>query len=76
MSQFKRISHNINTMGGKACITGTRITVGMILIQISEGMSINDLLAQYPKLSEADITEALRYAAWLAGIKEDTLVSA
>jgi len=33
MEQFERISHDINVMGGKACIRGTRVTVGMILAQ-------------------------------------------
>ena len=35
--QFTKITHNPDVMGGKACIRGTRITVGMILMQISEG---------------------------------------
>ena len=46
MEQFARISHDIDIMGGKACITGTRITVGMILMQISEGTSPDELLAE------------------------------
>ena len=35
--QFDRINHDIGIMGGKACIKGTRVTVGMILAQISAG---------------------------------------
>jgi len=54
-------------MGGKACIAGTRVTVGMILMQISEGKSQGELLREYPYLSREDIAEALRYAAWTAG---------
>ena len=41
MEQFTRINHDINIMGGKACIAGARITVGMILIQISEGVNMD-----------------------------------
>ena len=70
MEQFKRINHDINIMGGKACIAGTRITVGMILLQISEGSTINDLLIEYPLLTIDDISEALRYAAWAIGTRE------
>ena len=51
MEQFERISSNIDIMGGKACITGTRITVGVILMQISEGLTIEALLAEYPHLT-------------------------
>jgi len=60
-------------MGGKACIAGTRITVGMILMQISEGTTIDELLAEYPLLTKEDIAEALRYAAWALGTKEDMI---
>ena len=76
MEQFERISHDISIMGGKACIRGTRITVGMILMQISEGTTLNELLAEYPHLTEDDISEALRYAAWAVGTKEELIVPA
>ena len=76
MEQFKRISHDINIMGGKACIAGTRITVGMILMLISEGTSVEELLAEYPLLSSSDVSEALRYAAWAVGSKEELVVPA
>ena len=76
MEQFKRIQHDINIMGGKACIAGTRITVGMILMQISEGVTHDELLAEYPHLRKDDITEALQYAAWVVGAKEELIVSA
>ena len=76
MEQFTRISHNSGIMGGKACIAGTRITVGMILTHISEGMSIDELVAEYPHLTKDNITEALQYSAWLAGTREDMIVTA
>ena len=76
LNQFTRISHDVNIMGGKACIAGTRVTVGGILMQISEGTTVDELLAEYPHLTEDDISEALRYAAWIAGTKEDLIVSA
>ena len=76
MEQFNRISHDVNIMGGKACIAGTRITVGVILMQISEGTSIDELLAEYPDLTEEDVSESLRYAAWAVGVREDVLVPA
>ena len=76
MEQFSRISHDVKIMGGKACIAGTRITVGVILMQISEGVSIEELLIEYPDLTEDDVMEALRYAAWAVGTREDVLVPA
>ena len=74
MDQFTRISHDIGIMGGKACITGTRITVGVILMLFSEGATVDELLKEYPALTEDDITEALRYAAWAVGTKEELKV--
>ena len=63
-------------MGGKACIAGTRITVGMILMQISEGATQEELIEEYPLLTKEDIAEAIRYAAWAVGAREELIVSA
>jgi uncharacterized protein (DUF433 family) len=76
MEQFTRINHDIEIMGGKACIKGTRVTVGMILMQISEGVSVDDLLREYPYIKNEDITEALRYAAWTVDATESGIISA
>ncbi|MDR2571353.1 MAG: DUF433 domain-containing protein [Oscillospiraceae bacterium] len=76
MDLFERISCDASVMGGKACINGTRITVGMILMLISEGTSIDSILDEYPLLSVDDIAEALRYAAWAVGSREEMFVTA
>jgi uncharacterized protein (DUF433 family) len=51
-------------MGGKPCIRGMRVTVGMIINQIGAGHSIEEVLANYPYLEHEDILQALQYAAW------------
>jgi uncharacterized protein (DUF433 family) len=63
---FARITQDPAVMGGKACIRGMRVTVGMIVGQIAGGRNVDDLLADYPYLERDDILEALRYAAWRA----------
>jgi hypothetical protein len=50
MEQLNRITQRPEIMGGKACIRGLRVTVGMIVGQIGAGRSIDDLLAEYPYL--------------------------
>ena len=60
-------------MGGKPCILGMRVTVGMIVGQIGAGHTIDELLADYLYLQREDISQALRYAAWLAEEREVTL---
>ena len=68
--QFDRISHDMRIMGGKACIKGTRVTVGMIVNQISEGKTTEELLDDYPYLTHDDVTQALKYAAWTVSGRE------
>ena len=63
MSRFERITQDPEKMGGRACIRGMRVTVGMILGQIGSGTSIEDLLAEYPYLEREDVMQALLYAA-------------
>lgn len=63
-------------MGGKACIRGMRVTVGMIVGQIGAGHSIDELLADYPHLEREDILQALRYAAWRLEEREIDLAQA
>lgn len=48
MYQLERITQQPGMMGGKACIRGMRVTVGMIVGQIGAGASIEDLLTDYP----------------------------
>lgn len=70
MSYFTRITQNPAVMGGKPCIRGMRVTVGMIVGQIGAGRTAEELLADYPYLEREDILEALRYAAWRAQERE------
>ena len=74
MEQFSRISHDVEIMGGKACIKGTRVTVGMILAQIGEGTPIEEMLEDYPYLTHDDIMQAILYAAWAVEARESVIV--
>jgi uncharacterized protein (DUF433 family) len=61
-----RITIDPNVMCGKPVIKGTRIPVDAIIERIAEGMSFEDLIADYPKLTKEDIKAALNYGASLA----------
>ena len=76
VTQFDRITQEPGVMGGKACIRGMRVTVGMIVSQIGTGHSIENILADYPYLEREDIMQALRYAAWRAEEREIVLPGA
>ena len=66
MLGFDRITFDQKVMGGRACVRGMRITVALVLNLVSNGMSIGDILSEYPYLETDDIRQALQYAAWLA----------
>jgi uncharacterized protein (DUF433 family) len=73
MPHFDRITQQPEMIGGKACIRGMRVTVGMIVGQIGAGCSIEEILTDYPYLERADVLQALRFAASLAQAREITL---
>lgn len=76
MANFDRITQSPDTMGGRPCIRGMRVTVGMIVGHIGAGVSIDELLAEYPYLEREDVLQALRYAAWRSDEREVMLASA
>jgi uncharacterized protein (DUF433 family) len=60
---LERISSKAEIYGGKPCITGTRITVTMILELLEDGLSFEEIRRDYyPHLVEADIRACLKYA--------------
>ena len=64
MNNLSRITFDPEVMGGKPCIRGMRVTVGTIVGLVASGHSTAEILESYPYLEEADIREALTYAAW------------
>jgi uncharacterized protein (DUF433 family) len=76
MNQLDRITQSPEQMGGKPCIRGMRVTVGMLVEQIGAGRNVDELLVDYPYLEREDILQALRYAAWRAEEREVLLTAA
>ena len=72
--RFDRITHDSVVMGGKPCIRGLRVTVGMILGLLATGQSRERILQAYPYLEPADIDAVLAYAAWRLEEREEPLV--
>lgn len=63
---FERITFDPQIMGGRACVRGMRITVSLIVNQIANGATTEEILKEYPDLEKEDVQEALLYAAWLS----------
>ena len=62
---MERIVIEPEILAGKPIIKGTRISVEFILEMLSSGMSVNDILEEYPHLKREDILAALVYATSL-----------
>lgn len=75
MYRFDRIALDPRVMGGRACVKGLRVTVGMIVGQIGAGRTIDDILTDYPYLTREDVLQALSYAAWRSEEREIELAS-
>ena len=74
--KFDRVTLNPAVMGGKPCIRGMRVTVGMILGLLATKISREQILAEYPYLEPEDIDAALEYAAWRVEEREVAIVGA
>lgn len=61
--KFTRITVDPQQMNGAPCIRGLRIPVATVVGMVADGMAQADILRAYPDLEQADINEALRYAA-------------
>ena len=70
MFGFDRITSDPNILGGRACIRGMRISVSLIVNLVANGMTVEEIIVEYPDLEPEDIQQALRYAAWAT---EDTV---
>jgi uncharacterized protein (DUF433 family) len=61
--RFDRITVEPDKMGGVPCIRGLRIPVATVVGMVAEGMTVDEILADFPDLEADDVREALRYAA-------------
>ncbi len=62
--KFNRITLDPEKCFGKPCIRGSRIPVACILSYLSSGMTVDEILKEWPELEREDIYQALGYAAW------------
>ena len=62
----QEISYDPEICHGKACIKGTRVMVSVILDNLAEGSSIDEIVADYPSLKRENVLNAIKYAAALA----------
>jgi uncharacterized protein (DUF433 family) len=59
----ERLTIEPGKRGGKPCVRGTRITVYDVLSYLAAGMTVDEVLADFPSLTKDDILACLSYAA-------------
>ncbi|MCB1189974.1 MAG: DUF433 domain-containing protein [Leptospiraceae bacterium] len=60
---FEQIVSNMEILGGKPCIKGTRISVDMVLEWLATGAAIDDICKTYTHLSKESVVQAILFAA-------------
>ena len=63
MMAFERITVEADKMGGVPCIRGLRMPVATVVAMVADGMSVDEILADFAELEAEDIRAALLYAA-------------
>ena len=63
---LERIAIDPDVCFGKPTIRGTRVWVGLILGLLANGLTIEELLRDYPYLTEEDVRACLAYGAKLS----------
>ena len=59
----ERIRIDPNVCGGAPCIAGTRIRVSVVLDNLAEGLTPDEIADEYPPLTVEDVQAAVAYAA-------------
>ena len=68
MTLDERITFNVEKCGGRPCIRGMRIRVADVLEMLSQGVTEDTILADFPDLERDDIRACLHFAAQRSGI--------
>ena len=74
MDWRNRITADPGVCHGKACIRGTRIMVSVVLDNLAEGLTPEEIVGSYPPLKVEDVQASVAYAAELASERVVPLV--
>jgi uncharacterized protein (DUF433 family) len=66
MDWRERLSSDPNVCGGRVCVKGTRVMVSIVLDSLADGLTAEQIVAEYPTIRVEDVLAVLAYAAELA----------
>jgi uncharacterized protein (DUF433 family) len=73
LNYHDRIERNPRVAGGEAVMKGTRVPLRTVLSSLAEGATVDEILKDFPTLTERDIRAAIAFAA--ASAQEDLPVA-
>lgn len=76
MSRLDRITTDMAVCHGQPIVRGLRYPVANLLELLASGMSIDDVLADYPDLEREDLLAALEFGALTSGSRRVVLLNA
>ena len=72
MSWKNLLSSDPEICGGQICVKGTRVMISVILDNLAEGSTIDEILENYPTLTREGVLAAIKYAS---EISKDEIVA-
>jgi uncharacterized protein (DUF433 family) len=63
MNYLQYIQRDPGICGGEAVVTGTRVTIRTVLASLAEGMSVEDIIADFPSLTQVSVRAVIAFAA-------------
>ena len=69
LNYHDRIERNPRVAGGEAVLKGTRVPLRTVLASLAEGATVDEILMDFPTLTEQDVRAAIAFAA--ASAQED-----
>lgn len=63
MNYLQYIQRDPGICGGEAVVTGTRVTIRTVLASLAEGMSVEDIISDFPSLTPASVRAVIAFAA-------------
>jgi len=75
IKNFERIEIDPNIRSGKPVFKGTRIPISIVLRMLRDGATFQQIIEEYPRLTEDDIRAALDYSVFVVDHPEEEILS-
>jgi uncharacterized protein (DUF433 family) len=66
---LERVSVDHRVMGGAPCIRGTRMPIATVVNMVADGVTLTEMISEFPQLTPDDVRDALRYTALIVSLQ-------